>query len=170
MYSAQFRAALATGGYDITKSYLSDTGAYVLYEKGHNNNEDEIEAARAMADNGIIVRLEKEGDPSRVTAINAKGNFKFSEGTLSVERLSYEQSTRISLTTTAERSVKKALEHGKAKGSDVAVIYDKGGVYHRSDIQAGIRSYESYKNNTHRFKAILVIDQHKNVYEWTHDK
>lgn len=123
-----------------------------------------------MADSGIIVRLEKEGDPSRATAIDAKGNFKFSEGTLSVERLSYEQSTRTSLTTSAERSVKKALEHSKTKGSDVAVIYHKKGVFHRSDIQAGIRSYESFKGNSHRFKAILVIDQHRNVYEWTHDK
>lgn len=47
---------------------------------------------------------------------------KFSEGTLSVERLSYEQSTRTSLTTSAERSVKKALEHSKTKGPDVAVM------------------------------------------------
>ena len=64
----------------------------------------------------------------------------------------------------------KALEHAKKKGFDVAVIYDKGGVFHRSDIQAGISSYESFKGNSHRFKAILAIDKTKNVYEWTHDK
>lgn len=169
-HAADFRAALATGKYDIKSSYLSDTGAYVLFEKGHEYHTEEIEAAKAMADHGIIVRLEKEGDPSRATAIDPKGNFKFSEGTLSVEELSYEQSTRTSLTTTAERSVKKALEHSRKKGSDVAVIYDKGGVFHRSDIQAGIKSYENFKTNTHRFKAILVIDQYHNVYEWTHSK
>lgn len=50
MYAAQFRAELATGKYDITKSYLVDTGAYVLFENEYNYNEEEIEAARAMAE------------------------------------------------------------------------------------------------------------------------
>ena len=169
-YAADFRAAQASGKYDIESSYLSDTGAYVLFEKGHEYHIEEIEAAKAMADHGIIVTLGKEGDPSTATAINAKGNHKFSEGTLSIERLSYEQSTREKLTTTAERSVKKALEHAKTKGSSAAVIYDRGGVFHRDDIRAGIKNYESFKNNSHRFKAILVIDKNRNVYEWSHSK
>lgn len=169
-HAADFRAALATGKYDIESSYLSDTGAYVLFEKGHNSHIEEIEAAKAMADNGIIVTMGKEGDPSTATAIDAKGNHKFSEGTLSIEKLSYEQSTREKLTTSAERSVKKALEHAKTKNSSVAVIYDRGGVFHRDDIRAGIKTYESFKNNLHRFKAILVIDKNRNVYEWNHTK
>ena len=169
-HAADFRAALATGKYDIAKSYLSDTGAYVLFEKGHEYHIEEIEAAKAMADHGIIVTMGVEGDPKRATAIDMNGNHKFSEGTLTVEKLSYEQSTRETLTTTAERSVKKALEHAKSKGSSVAVIYDRGGVFHRSDIQAGISKYESFKNNTHRFRSILVIDSNRNVYEWNHNK
>lgn len=168
--AADFRAALATGKYDIENSYLSDSGAYVLFEKNHTYHIEEIEAAKAMAEHGIIVTMGREGNPADATAVNAKGDFKFSEGTLTVERLSYEQSTRESLTTKAERSVKKALEHAKSKGSSVAVIYDRGGVFHRGDIQAGIKSYESFKNNAHRFKAILVIDKNRNVYEWSHTK
>lgn len=131
---------------------------------------EEIEAAKAMADHGIIVIMEKEGDPMRATAKDAKGNFKFSEGKLSIEKLSYEQSTRDSLKIPAQKSVKKALEHARDKASQMAVIYDRGGVFHRADIQAGIRYYESFKNNTHRFKAILVIDRNRNVYEWNHTK
>jgi len=168
--AADFRAALATGKYDINKSFLTDSGAYVLFEKGHEYHIEEIEAAKAMANHGINVIMENEGDPSRATAIDANNNYKFSEGVLSIERLTYEQSTRENLTTTAERSVKKALEHAKTKGSSVAVVYDRGGVLHRDDIRAGIKKYESFKNNSHRFKAILVIDQHGNVYEWTHTK
>ncbi|MBD5360716.1 MAG: hypothetical protein HDR87_08430 [Bacteroides sp.] len=168
---AIFELELASGNYNIEKSYLSPSGAYVLLEKGHQYHEDEMEAAIAMADSGIIVRLEKEGDPSRATRIDEDGNFKFSEGTLSIERLTYEQSTRTSITTTAERSVKKALEHAKDKGSEICVIYDKGGVFHRNDIHAGIQLYESFKNNdSKRFKSILVIDKNHNVHEWTHDK
>lgn len=168
--AANFRSAIATGKYDIEKSYLSDSGAYVLFEKGHEYHPDEIEAAKAMADHGIIVEMGVEGDPARATAVDAKGNYKFSDGTLSIAKLSYEQSTRDSLTTTAERSVKKALEHAKTKGASVAVIYDRGGVFHRSDIQAGIEKYESFKGNEHRFKAILVVDKKQNVYEWSHSK
>ena len=167
---AEFERVLATGKYDVEKSYLSHTGAYILYEKGHEYHIEEIEAARAMADHGIIVEMTKEGDPTKATAIDAKGNYKFSEGTLSIEKLSYEQSTRSLSTENTERSVKKALEHCRSKGSKVAVIYDRGGFFHRSDIQAGIRSYESFKGNSHRFKSILIIDKNKNVYEWTHDK
>ncbi|MDE7180908.1 MAG: hypothetical protein K2N88_06895 [Muribaculaceae bacterium] len=169
-YAAEFRAALSTGQYDIERSYLSDTGAYVLFEKGHEYHVEEIEAAKAMADHGIIVTMGVEGDPKRATAVDSKGNHKFSEGVLSIENLSYEQSTRETLKTTAERSIKKALEHAKSKESSVAVIYDRGGVFHRNDIKAGIKKYESFKNNSHRFKAILVIDKNRNVYEWTHTK
>ncbi|MDE5786344.1 MAG: hypothetical protein K2H98_07410 [Duncaniella sp.] len=169
-HAADFRAALATGEYDIHSSYLSDTGAYVLFEKGHEYHTEEIEAAKAMADHGIIVVMGKEGDPARATSIGKDGRPKFSEGTLSIEKLTYEQSTRDTLTTKAERSVKKALEHAKTKGSSVAVIYDRGGVFHRDDIRNGIKQYESFKNNSHRFKAILVIDKNHNVYEWNHTK
>ncbi|MBP3537125.1 MAG: hypothetical protein J6J93_06245 [Muribaculaceae bacterium] len=168
--AADFRAALATGKYDIENSYLSDSGAYVLFEKGHTYHIEEIEAAQAMANHGINVIMENEGDPSRATAIDANNNYKFSEGVLAIERLSYEQSTRETLNTTAERSVKKALEHAKTKGSSVAVIYDRGGVFHRDDIRAGIKKYESFKNNSHRFRAIFVIDKYGNVYEWNHTK
>lgn len=169
-HAADFRAALATGKYDIEKSYLSDSGAYVLFEKGHEYHIEEMEAAKAMADTGIIVNMTKEGDPSRATAIDAKGNYKFSEGSLSIENLSYEQSTRMEPTQNAERSVKKALEHCRSKGSDIAVIYDRGGRFHRGDISKGISAYEKFSTNAHRFKAILVISKDGNVYEWTHNK
>ncbi len=167
---AEFERLLASGKYDIENSYLSPTGAYVLYEKGHEYHIEEIEAARAMADKGIIVEMTKEGDPSRATAIDAKGNYKFSEGTVSIEKLSYEQTTRSIPTENAERSVKKALEHCRDKGSKVAVIYDRGGFFHRGDIEAGINKYESFRGNSHRFQSILVIDKNHNVYEWTHSK
>lgn len=168
--AADFRAALATGKYDIDKSFMSESGAYVLFEKGHEYHIEEIEAAQAMANHGINVIMEKEGDPARATAIDPKGNFKFSEGTISLEKLSYEQSTRTKIETAAETSVKKALEHARTKGASVAVIYDRGGVFHRGDIQAGIKKYEQFKGNAHRFKAILVIDKDRNVYEWHHTK
>lgn len=167
---AEFNGALATGKYEVDKCYMSPSGAYVLYEKDHAYHVEEMEAAKALADAGIIVELGKEGDPSLATATDAYGNSKFSEGTLSIEKLTFEQSTRTKPAKDAERAVKKALEHCKEKGSDVAVIYDKAGAFHKADIAKGITKYESFRTNTHRFKAILVIDSKGQVHEWKHDK
>ena len=58
--AAEFREQLATGKYELDKSFLSPSGAYVLYETGHNHHEAELEAAMALADAGInVTRQEK---------------------------------------------------------------------------------------------------------------
>lgn len=170
--SADFRAALTTGKYDIEKSYMSDTGAYVLFEEGHKYHNEEIEAAIAMADHGIIVKLTSEGGKDNITAKNSKGNNKYSEGKVGIEELIYEQSTRDVQPKAgdAHKAVNKALEHAKKKGSDVAVIYDRHGYFHRDNIQSGIKEYEKHQSNRHRFKSILIISQDRRVYEWTHTK
>lgn len=93
-HASEFREALATGKYDVENSYLSDSGAYVLFENGHEYHIEEIGAAHAMADSGIIVEMGKEGDPSRATSIDKQDNYKFSEETLSIEKLTYEQSIK----------------------------------------------------------------------------
>lgn len=171
-HAADFRGALATGKYDIENSYLSNTGAYVLFEKGHKYHAEEIEAARAMADHGIIVKLTSEGGKDNITAKNCKGNDKYSEGRVGIEELTYEQSTRDIKPKVgdAHKAVNKALEHAKKKGSEVAVIYDRHGYFHRDNIQSGIKEYEKHPSNRHRFKSILVISQDRRVYEWTHTK
>lgn len=169
-HAADFRAALATGKYDIESSYLSDTGAYGLFEKGHRYHDEEIEAAKAMADHGIIVRLTSEGGKDNITAKSSKGSNKYGEGKVGIEELTYEQSTREiePKAGDAHKAVNKALEHAKKKGSDVAVIYDRRGYFHRSDISSGIKEYESHQSNKHRFKSILVISHERHVFEWSH--
>ena len=168
-HAADFRESLATGKYDIENSYLSDSGAYVLFENGHNMyNEDEIVAAKAMADTGIIVELGNEGNPDFATYIDNHGNHHFSEGTLSIEKFTYEQATREKTVSDAVTAVKRGLAHCKDKRSQVAVLYDKKGQYHKTDIQRGIKEYEKYNSRTHLFKAILVIDKDGGVHEWSH--
>ena len=169
-YAAEFRAALATGNYDVEKSFILDNGAYVLFEKGHIFHEDEIDVARALANHGIIVELQNEGNPSRATFIDAKGEPKFSEGTLSIEKLSFEQASKENFSE-AYKGVKKALEHCKSKGSEIAVVYDKKGLFHKEDVSKGIIEYEKHENNMrHPFKAILLISKDKKVFEWRHNK
>lgn len=168
---ADFERLLASGKYDTEKSYLSPTGAYVLFEKDHRYHIEEIEAAKAMADHGIIVKMTSEGGKDNITAKSSKGSNKYSEGKVGIEELTYEQSTRQvePKAGDAYKAVNNALEHAKKKGSDVAVVYDRQGYFHRDDIKAGIAKYESHQSNRHRFKSILVISKDRNVYEWTHD-
>lgn len=168
-HAADFRTALATGKYDIEKSYLSDSGAYVLFENGHNYQSEEVEAAKAMADSGIIVKLTPENDISFASAVDPRGNPKYTDGKLSVH--TYEQRTPNRINERgADHTVNSALRHAASKNADVAVIYDKSGILHRGDIQNGIKRYESYPNNRHRFKAIVVVNQQGKVYEWQHTK
>ncbi len=167
----QFQQLLATGLYDTDRSYFSRSGAYVLYQRGHRFHPEEIEAAEAMADHGINVKLTSEGGHENITATSSKGNNKYSEGRVGLEELTFEQSTPSTPPSPdrAAKAVNKALEHAKKKRSEVAVLYDRNGFFHRTDIDAGIKEYEKHQSNTLRFKAILVISKDKKVYEWTHN-
>lgn len=66
-----------------------------------------------------------------------------------------------------DNSIKKALNHAKAKGANVAVIYDRSGIYHRDNVERGLTNFES--KSVYRFNAILVIDENGNVWEHQHN-
>lgn len=167
----RFEKALSTGKYLADKCYLSKSGAIVLVEYGHNLHKVELEAARSLADYGYSVLLTSENNIEMSTKTKRDGTPKYSDGKITLEELTYEQSTP---QTIAKRgpaiSVHKSLEHAKSKGSDVAIIYDRSRLFHRNDIENGIKEYESHQTNRHRFKAIIVIDGDRNVHEWTHNK
>ncbi len=67
-----------------------------------------------------------------------------------------------------DNSIKKALNHARKKGADIAVVYDKNGLYHRDNIERGLLDYEG--KDQYRFMAILVLDKNGNVWEHTHNK
>jgi len=167
----EYARAVASGKYVQENCYLSPSGASILVEKGHNVHIEEIEAAKALADYGYPVILTSENDIRLATNKDRKGNPKFSEGKVSVEMLTFEQSTPSKIASRgAAISIHKALEHAKAKGASVAVVYDRSRLFHRNDIDNGIKEYESHRTNTHRFKSIIIIDGDGGVHEWTHNK
>lgn len=153
--------------YDHSKTYKSQSGACVYVEKGHNLSDDEKDVAYVFADEGLDVWLTNEGN----FQLKDK-NGKFVEGLLSGKKISYEQSTptRKGKTCTNEECIKRKLEHAKSKKAEIAVIYDKEGMFSSLDIKNGIVKYESFKNNIRRFKVILVVDKYKNIWEWHHTK
>lgn len=61
----------------------------------------------------------------------------------------------------------KALEHAKKKSAKIAVIYDKHHIYHRADIDRGIREYESL--NGYRFTQIIVVTHDGKVHKHKHN-
>lgn len=168
---SDFSVRMATGLYDSDKSYVSDrSGAYMAYMKGHEYHEEEIEAARYLADSGFNVILTPEGDGFEVYATNVKnGKHKFSEGTVSL--ITYEQKTPDRVDTTVEVAVKNAIKHANTKRSQIALIYDKYSLFHRDDIENGMKLYQQKdKAWRNKVKAVLVVNSKGEVYEHQFDE
>jgi hypothetical protein len=140
---------LASGEYSsVTMSEKG--GGFVAIEKSSKRHKpEEIEAATILADKGYKVKLKNEAG----TATTPDGEL-FS--------ISFEQRTPTS------SSVNKALEHAKKKGADIALIYDKNHIYHRADIDSGIKEYESLNN--YRFKQIIVVTKDRKVHRHRHNE
>lgn len=144
--------AMEKSGLYSTVEMSKTGGGYMAIEEGTRHKPEEIEAAKHMADAGYKVVLKNE-----TGVVVTPDGYLYS--------YSYEQRTPVK----GGRSFMKALEHAKKKGADVAVIYDKNQVYHAVDVEKGIRSYESYASNRHRFKRIIVISKSGKVYEHFHN-
>lgn len=111
---------------DASLSFFSEqTGAHAIFMKGHNHTdkiadaEAELEVARAIADNGINVTLTPEGDKYTMYATNVKINkdgskkYKFAEGLMVT--YTYEQKTPTEINSSAESSVRLAINHANDK-------------------------------------------------------
>lgn len=139
---------LATGEYSSIT--MSDSGGgYVAIEKSiMKHKPEEIEAATILANNGYKVKLKDEA-----------GQATTPDG--EIFKISFEQSTPESAPT------HKALEHAKDKKAKIAVIYDKYHIYHRENIDNGIKRYEFY--NKYRFEQIIVVTKDGKIHKHRHN-
>ena len=168
---------------DASLSYFSEqTGAHAIFMKGHNHTdksadaEAELEVARAIADNGINITLTPEGDKYTMYATNVKINkdgtkkYKFSEGIMAT--YTFEQKTPTEITTSAANSVRLAINHANDKHAQIALIYDKHSLFHKEDIEAGMKLYQSKHKvwKTKGVKAVVVINSKKKLYEHQFDE
>ena len=129
-------------------------GGYVAIEKSKfPHKPEEIEAAHHLANKGYKVILKDEG-----------GDMKTPDGY--IFSFSFEQRTPTSAK--GEKGFNKALEHAKIKRSEVALVYDKYGLYTKEDAKAGVLRYESH--NSYRFKRIIVVSARGNVHVHKHNK
>jgi len=157
---------------DVNKelSYFSKrSGGYVITMVGRRNNDEEMEVARAMADDGLLVVLTPEGGIRFRTNKTKKGGYHYADGL--VNGLTYEQKTKRPQGTNTKNlvnAIDNALQHAKDKQVQVPLIYDRYGKFHREHIEAGLAQFED--NFGYRFKAILVVDKDGNVHEHQHNK
>lgn len=139
----------ASGKYSEVE--MTSNGGIYAVEKGKARHKpEEKEAAKHMAKAGYQVTLKDE-----------TGVAKTPDGY--VYSFSFEQRTP----TKGGVSFKYALKHAASKQADVAVVYDKHQVYHRLDVENGIKQFELHSN--YRFKRIIVVSKSGNVYEHSHN-
>lgn len=163
---ADFNARIATGQYDASKSSISAvSGAYVAYMTGHEYQIEEMEAAKALSNAGFNVVLTPEGAGYEIYATAVKsGRHKFSDG--KVSQYTFEQRTPQSIEKDAETTVRGAIKHANTKHSEIALIYDRHSLFHRNDIEKGMKLYQqSDKAWRKKVKAVLVVNSKGEVYE-----
>ena len=178
-----YNEQIASGKADAKLSYFSEkTGAYMLFMFGHshskniNDSDAEIEAGIGLADNGICITLTPEGDGYEMYATHSKvdkeGNttYKYSEGKMSV--YTYEQKTPVSIESAARSSIRQAITHANSKHSEIAFIFDKHSLFHRQDIEDGMKYYQSkyHKWKTKGVKAVVVMNAQHQVFEHHFDE
>lgn len=140
---------LASGKYSSV-TISEKGGGFVAIEKSSKRHKpEEIEAATILANKGYKVTLKDEA-----------GQVKTPDGYLFTA--SFEQRTP------TRASVKKALGHASEKNADIALIYDKFHIYHREDINRGIKEYEL--KNRYRFQRIMVITSDGRIHRHKHNK
>ena len=163
---ADFNARMSTGLYDASKSSISAvSGAYVAYMTGHEYHIEEMEAAKALSNAGFNVVLTPEGAGYEIYATAVKGGkHKYSEGTVS--QYTFEQRTPQSIEKDAETTVRGAIRHANEKHSQIALIYDRHSLFHRDNIEDGMKLYQkSDKAWKKKVKAVIVVNSKGEVYE-----
>ena len=142
---------LASGKYSsVTMSEKG--GGYVAIEKSRAKHKiEEIEAANILANKGYKVILKSE-----------EGSLRTPDGYLF--KASFEQITPQQKT---DESVKRNIRHAKEKGAEVSVIYDRNEIYHKADIERGIKMFE--ESTAYRLKEIIVISKDGRVHKHRHN-
>ena len=179
----EYNEIISRPSVDASLSYFSEqTGARAIFMIGHNHtstvadSEAELEVARAIANSGIDVILTPEGSGYEMyaTAVKHKANglevHKYSEG--KIASYTFEQKTPTEITSSAENSIRLAINHANDKHAQIALIYDKHNLFHRQDIEKGMQLYQSRHKvwKTKGVKAVVVVSSSKKVYEHHFDE
>jgi len=142
--------------------FSQKSGGYMAVEQSpFGHKPEEIRAAKILANNGYKMILKNEA--GHLTTPDGKIFSYF-----------YEQHTP------SKTSFHKSLEHAKNKheklirmgkpGIDVALVYVKYNRYSKKDVVEGIKKYESYQSNRHRFNQIIVVTPKGRIHRHRHNK
>lgn len=145
---------MSSGLYSSIDFYKSG-GGYVAIEKSPlRHQQDELDAAKVLAQNGYKVTLKNE----------ATDGFKIKTPDGYLFQASYEQRTP---TKNSAATIKNALIHARDKDADIAVIYSKNRMFTRESVDKGLKLYE--EKNRYRFKQIIVVSSLGNIHKHKHN-
>ena len=148
-------AKMRESGLYSSVTFSTIGGGYVAIEASPlAHTEDELDAARILADKGYKVILKNEA--------NFKMNVKTVDGYLF--NASYEQRTP---TNDSATTIKNALGHARDKKADIAVIYSKNNAFSRYSVDKGLEMYE--QASKYRFKEIIVVSSSGNIHRRKHN-
>lgn len=152
---AEYNQLMNSGQY--SSGYFSQKGGgyFVIENSSAVHKQEEIEAARYMADRGYCLTLTDEaGHGDKVKSPDGK-----------IFTASFEQRTP---TGDSAQNFNKCLEHAKSKRADVAIVFMKNSGHTKASVEVGIKKYEAL--NSYRFKQIIVITKDGRIHKHRHNK
>lgn len=157
----EYNQKLSSGAYVRQHSYLSPKGGYVLYQSGHNFHQDEIDAAKHLANHGYRVELQPEGMRMWASAWR-NGDSRYAEGI--IEGTLYDQKTVSRSATNLSGNVRYAMNHAVNKNAKIALIYDKHGLLHRNNVREGMKKFMGIEANRGKLDSVYVINSSGRLY------
>ena len=127
-------------------------GGYVAVEKStKNKTEEELKAARHLADKGYKVVLKDEA-----------GQLTIHDGRIfsySFEQRTPEGSTAVNFTS--------ALRHARDKKAEIALVYMKYNLHTKQSVVDGLKEYE--KKSKYRFNQIIIVTKDGRIHRHKHN-
>ncbi len=157
----EYNQKLSSGAYVRQHSFLSPKGGYVLFQSGHNFHQEEIEAAKHLANHSYRVELQPEGMRMWASAWCGERS-RYAEGI--IQGTLYDQKTVSRSATNLSGNVRYAMNHAVDKNAKIALIYDKHGLLHRNNVREGMQAFMNVRANRGKLDSVYVVNSSGRLY------
>ena len=152
----EFNAILNSGDYDKKRSYLDESGGFVVVNNNHNNPQkidmSEI-AVKKLAKKGYKIYLEDERN--------------FIIGKPSPDGRVYKEVMDVkTVNVVGKNTIKNQLENATKQGASVAILYQNNEKMTRSYVESQIELFnnKSPKRAKDKLKLVIVVGKNGNVH------
>lgn len=152
----EFNAILNSGNYDKKRSYLDESGGFVVVNNNHNNPQkidmSEI-AVKKLAKKGYKIYLEDERN--------------FITGQPSPDGRVYKEVMDVkTVNVVGKNTIKNHLENATKQGASVVILYQNNEKMTRSYVESQIELFnnKSPKRAKDKLKLVIVVGKNGNVH------